>query len=164
MEEILAEEEFTVLNKFVVGSVPTVYYIPEYVTAAEEELLLNNVSSVVPKFVHCQISMPWLAVVAVFCRFTKLRFPSGNHWRTEGYKIGVLLLIVRVYYAHTLGPKVLTFWNCKSLIWGNNWLWQEELCTKRAFSHKIVSNRQIIYLFFVISFFFFFFTCFPISA
>lgn len=58
MEEILAEEEFTVLNKFVVGSVPTVYYIPEYVTAAEEELLLNNVSSVVPKFVHCQISMP----------------------------------------------------------------------------------------------------------
>ncbi|XP_075491288.1 alkylated DNA repair protein ALKBH6 homolog isoform X3 [Primulina tabacum] len=31
------------LEEFVVGSVPTVFYLPEYVTVAEEEQLLNNI-------------------------------------------------------------------------------------------------------------------------
>ncbi|XP_051142430.1 uncharacterized protein LOC127259266 [Andrographis paniculata] len=31
------------LKDYVVGSVPTVYYIPEYITATEEEQLLNNI-------------------------------------------------------------------------------------------------------------------------
>ncbi|KAI3461924.1 hypothetical protein Pfo_018587 [Paulownia fortunei] len=43
MEEILTREKVIASNKFIVGSVPTVFYIPEYVTAAEEEQLLNNI-------------------------------------------------------------------------------------------------------------------------
>ncbi|KAL7081604.1 hypothetical protein ACP275_14G049700 [Erythranthe tilingii] len=43
MAEKLAEENLTALNKYIVGSVPTVFYIPEYVTSAEEQLLLNNI-------------------------------------------------------------------------------------------------------------------------
>ncbi|GER50709.1 alpha-ketoglutarate-dependent dioxygenase alkB homolog 6 [Striga asiatica] len=43
MEEILTGEKSNISNEFVVGSVPTVFYIPEYVTAAEEEQLLNNI-------------------------------------------------------------------------------------------------------------------------
>ncbi|KAL2470053.1 oxidoreductase [Abeliophyllum distichum] len=31
------------LNNFIVGSVPTVFYIPDYITAAEEDRLLNNI-------------------------------------------------------------------------------------------------------------------------
>ncbi|XP_073156488.1 alkylated DNA repair protein ALKBH6 homolog isoform X2 [Henckelia pumila] len=31
------------VEEFVVGSVPTVFYLPDYVTAAEEEQLLNNI-------------------------------------------------------------------------------------------------------------------------
>lgn len=41
MEEILGDKEL--LNKYVVGSVPTVLYIPEYVSASEEAQLLKNI-------------------------------------------------------------------------------------------------------------------------
>ncbi|KAL3850352.1 hypothetical protein ACJIZ3_012234 [Penstemon smallii] len=39
--EVLTREIIAPNN--IVGSVPTVYYIPEYVTVSEEELLLNNI-------------------------------------------------------------------------------------------------------------------------
>ncbi|XP_073269092.1 alkylated DNA repair protein ALKBH6 homolog isoform X3 [Primulina huaijiensis] len=35
--------ETSALEEFVVGFVPTVFYLPDYVTAAEEEQLLNNI-------------------------------------------------------------------------------------------------------------------------
>ncbi|XP_073038018.1 alkylated DNA repair protein ALKBH6 homolog [Primulina eburnea] len=35
--------ETSALEEFVVGSVPTVFYLPDYVTIAEEEQLLNNI-------------------------------------------------------------------------------------------------------------------------
>lgn len=41
MEEILGDKEL--LSKYAVGSVPTVLYIPEYVSASEEAQLLKNV-------------------------------------------------------------------------------------------------------------------------
>ncbi|KAK6145029.1 hypothetical protein DH2020_021849 [Rehmannia glutinosa] len=44
MEEILTREKVVISsNEFIVGSVPTVFYIPDYVTAAEEDQLLNNI-------------------------------------------------------------------------------------------------------------------------
>ncbi|XP_057781181.1 uncharacterized protein LOC130999614 isoform X2 [Salvia miltiorrhiza] len=47
MEKILGveggEKEVLELNKYVVGSVPTVMYIPEYISTAEEDLLLKNI-------------------------------------------------------------------------------------------------------------------------
>ncbi|KAL3649356.1 hypothetical protein CASFOL_005759 [Castilleja foliolosa] len=42
-EERLARESCITSNEFIVGSVPTVFYIPDYVTAAEEDQLLNNI-------------------------------------------------------------------------------------------------------------------------
>ncbi|KAG8371785.1 hypothetical protein BUALT_Bualt13G0124300 [Buddleja alternifolia] len=42
-EEEEKEKLIIDLNNFVVGSVPTVFYIPEYVTAAEEQQLLNHI-------------------------------------------------------------------------------------------------------------------------
>ncbi|KAK6137808.1 hypothetical protein DH2020_028449 [Rehmannia glutinosa] len=44
MEDILTREKVVISsNEFIVGSVPTVFYIPDYVTAAEEDQLLNNI-------------------------------------------------------------------------------------------------------------------------
>ncbi|KAL0390420.1 UNVERIFIED_CONTAM: Alpha-ketoglutarate-dependent dioxygenase alkB6 [Sesamum calycinum] len=43
MEEIVSSEKVIASNEFVVGSVPTVLYIPDYITAAEEDQLLNNI-------------------------------------------------------------------------------------------------------------------------
>ncbi|KAL6563432.1 Alpha-ketoglutarate-dependent dioxygenase alkB 6 [Orobanche gracilis] len=43
MEEILAREKVISSNEYIVGSVPTVFYIPDYITAAEETQLLNNI-------------------------------------------------------------------------------------------------------------------------
>ncbi|KAL6513677.1 hypothetical protein OROHE_019537 [Orobanche hederae] len=43
MEEILAREKVISSNEYIVGSVPTVFYIPDYIAAAEENQLLNNI-------------------------------------------------------------------------------------------------------------------------
>ncbi|KAL0460544.1 UNVERIFIED_CONTAM: Alpha-ketoglutarate-dependent dioxygenase alkB6 [Sesamum latifolium] len=43
MEELVSSEKVIASNEFAVGSVPTVFYIPDYITAAEEDQLLNNI-------------------------------------------------------------------------------------------------------------------------
>lgn len=64
MEEILTREKDIASDQFIVGSVPTVFYIPEYVSAAEEDQLLRNVNKylstsefivnfVFPNFLFC---------------------------------------------------------------------------------------------------------------
>lgn len=43
MEEEIVRSGEGEANKYVVGTVPTVLYIPEYISSAEEDLLLKNV-------------------------------------------------------------------------------------------------------------------------
>lgn len=40
----LAATKTSKLDKYKVGSIPTVFYIPEFISEEEEELLLKNVS------------------------------------------------------------------------------------------------------------------------
>lgn len=91
--EITSEREH--LNNFIVGSVPTVFYIPDYITAAEEDQLLNNVKRLGCMIFFSLSGLEFSGYPFLFtCRFIKLRFPSGNLWRIEGYKIGVCQLCV----------------------------------------------------------------------
>ena len=81
------------LSNYKVGSLPTLMYIPDFITDHEQTSLLNNVSY------HIQILTILLnesEAIDLFkigslpvSRFTEPLHWSGSHWRIEGYRIGV---------------------------------------------------------------------------
>lgn len=128
------------LKDFTVGSLPTLFYIPNFISESEESQLLHQVIifsiSVIqnmysPPFFHDFSSCAfflfffWWVLVNltlvfhVASRFTMPQSPSGKLWKTGDYRTGVsriLSLFVSLSFQHS--PLIsISYWWVFS-VWG----------------------------------------------
>ena len=87
------------LNGFKVGSLPTLIYIPDFISESEQTMLLNNVK--IPSFSYACLVLFSPILVCFFIRvflhitspmlyrFMEPLYQSGNLWRIGDYRIGV---------------------------------------------------------------------------
>lgn len=83
---------------FKIGSLPTLLYIPDFITDSEQTALLNNVAFPSLSFMYKNYLPHPLQCVCfpspspfLHHRFMELLFQSGNLLEIEGYRIGVCL-------------------------------------------------------------------------